>query len=124
MRLVYLFENNKINTGIETLLKIDGKIPQIKKMEGSNCSIVEYDMEGDSELIAKIMSKINYKIVNNFKPMSVLINESSEYFNKRLYPLVNELERKLRELLYLVKALYDDKKAKKEIYNLEKKDFW
>lgn len=123
MRLVYLFENNKINTGIETLLKIDGKIPQIKKMEGSNCSIVEYDMEGDSELIAKIMSKINYKIVNNFKPMSVLINESSEYFNKRLYPLVNEFERKLRELLYLVKALYDDKKAKKEIYNLEKKTF-
>lgn len=93
-------------------------------MEGSNCSIVEYKMEGDSELIAKTMSKINYKIVNDFKPMSVLINESSEYFNKRLYPLVNELERKLRELLYLVKALYDDKKAKKEIYNLEKKDFW
>lgn len=30
MRLVYLFENNKINTGKENLLKIDGKIPQIK----------------------------------------------------------------------------------------------
>lgn len=52
--------------------------------------------------------------------MIVVSNEASEYFNKRLFPLVNEFERKLRKLLYL--ATIDNPDYKNKIQMLEEKD--
>lgn len=40
-----------------------------------------------------------------------------------LFPLINELERKLRKLLYLAVSISDNTEAKKSIQRLEEKDF-
>ena len=53
----------------------------------------------------------------------VLTCESSEYYNKMLFPLINELERKLRKLLYIAASISDDGNAKESINQLEEKDF-
>lgn len=53
----------------------------------------------------------------------VLSCESSEYYNRMLFPLVNVLERKLRKLLYLAASISDNTEAKKSIQRLEEKDF-
>lgn len=45
--------------------------------------------------LPKKISKINLKVVNELKLISILSNDSSEYFNKRIYPLVSEFEKNL-----------------------------
>ena len=56
-----------------------------------------------------------------YKP-TVLTNECSAYFNKALYPTVNEFERKLRKLLYLASSLRGDEKSQNVIVRLEEQD--
>ena len=44
------------------------------------------------------------------------------YFNKALYPIVNEFERKLRKLLYLASSLHGDENSQKVIVGLEEQE--
>ena len=60
-------------------------------------------------------------IVENFAP-TVLINESLAYFNRKLFPYINEFERKLRKFLYLKSAIYTGEKRIENIRDLESKD--
>ena len=53
----------------------------------------------------------------------VLSCESSEYYNRILFPLINGLERKLRKLLYLAASISGNGEAGKNIRELEEKDF-
>lgn len=95
--------------------------PEIEEIENSNCIIVKYKKDGNNEESAKILSAINEKIKDKYNP-TILTDESSAYFNKNLYPLFNEFERKLRKLLYLKSALNPNQKAVENINNLESKD--
>lgn len=79
-------------------------------------------MPSESESSAKKLSEINDKIIEKYNP-TILSNESSAYFNKKLYPLFNEFERKLRKLLYLKSALSTKTKETENIKDLEGKDF-
>ena len=79
-------------------------------IENSTCWIAQYTMGGENEDSAKALSLINDYIVEHFNP-TILTNESSAYYNKKLFPDINEFERKLRKLLYLKSAIYHgDKK--------------
>ena len=95
--------------------------PEIEEIENSNCIIVKYKKDGNNEENAKILSAINEKIKDKYNP-TILTDESSAYFNKNLYPLFNEFERKLRKLLYLKSALNPNQKAVENINDLESKD--
>ncbi len=123
MRLKYLFENDKMNNKEFNFLEMHDFKFHIDELKGCNYSIVEYKIEGFNDKVAQKTSRINLIVVNELKPISVLINDSSEYFNKRLYPLVNDFERKLRELLYLIKAINNLESAESKIYNLENIEF-
>lgn len=117
----YLFTDDiKIND--EKELSLCGFVPEIEPIKNSDCKIVKYISAGNSVEDAKSLSSVNETIMDKYKP-TVLTNESSAYFNKRLYPLFNEFERKLRKLLYLKSALYKNKDDVKAIDNLEGMDF-
>lgn len=117
----YLFIGEEIITD-ENELCLYGVDPEIENIKNSDCRIVRYISDGDNEESAKLLSNINETVIEKFNP-TVLTNESSAYFNKRLYPLFNEFERKLRKLVYLKCALYNNKDETKALDNLERMDF-
>ena len=116
----YLFINDTYKAEIENY-KPDKVTIEFYNIENSDCWIASYSMVGDNETGAKILSEVNEYIVNKFSP-TVLSNGSSAYFNRMLFPCINEFERKLRKLLYLKSALNKGDKAVENISGLESKD--
>lgn len=93
----------------------------IYDVENSTCWIVTYSLSGEKEDSAKVLSQVNDYVMGHFAP-TVLTNESSAYYNRKLYPYINEFERKLRKLLYLKSAIYHGDKKIDNIRDLESKD--
>ena len=116
----YLFVDDKMRTEIEAY-KPDKVITEFYSIDNSDCWIVSYTIPGENENGAKILSDINEYVMEKFSP-TVLSNGSSAYFNRMLFPCINEFERKLRKLLYLKAALNRGDKAVENINGLESKD--
>ncbi len=118
----YLFVNNT-DTDKEFIgkYKTDKVNIEIVEIEGSNCWIAIFEIMGENLTSAKILSQLNDDIIKKYYPI-VLTNESSAYFNRALFPYMNELERKLRKLLYLKSALTPSDKGTDNIKDLESKD--
>lgn len=98
MRQEYLFTDLDKFEEVEKY-KVDEVEQKIYKIEGTECFIVKYSLNGDKKKNAKILSKIDEEITEKFLPI-VLTNDSSKYYNKMLYPYINEFERKLRCFFY------------------------
>lgn len=92
------------------------------QLNGNDSWISLFSHESNSEDSAILLSKLNIKIMENHSP-TVLTNESSQYFNKRLFPLLNDFERKLRKLLYLYISINPSLEGTERIKDLEKLDF-
>lgn len=134
MLLEYLFFDKSKRSSVERLneglqehwgkLKKDGSPPNItyKDFDDGDCWIVRYEKKGNSEQTAIQFSEISEKVYKVFLP-TILTDESAEYFNKNLYPLVNQFERRLRKLLYLKVSLSNEEKLKSTIRDIEKKNF-
>jgi hypothetical protein len=88
-----------------------------------NFSVLAISINGDNEDNARVLSKIHDEIIAS-NDVIVINNGCSEYFNKSLYPIINEFERKLRKLVYLAVVLSEPDKIKgmENIENLEEKD--
>lgn len=86
------------------------------------CRYIQFFVEGDNEEAAKTLSKLDDTIREKFH-LTILESGCAVYFNKRLYPLINNFEIKLRKLLYLTSAINKKGKTNKNIANLEKQDF-
>lgn len=84
--------------------------------------IVSFSTKNEGEKDAKVLSDLNESIVSKYTVIA-LRNESAAYFNRRLYPIINEFERRLRTLLYLQTRLGSDEEAKNIIKDLEGMDF-
>jgi hypothetical protein len=120
MKNEYLFLSDQHRATVEAY-KPDGITIEIFGIDKTKLWVVAYSLANANEDSAKRLSDIN-SFIMQYSPL-VLSCESSEYFNKTLFPLVNELERKLRKLLYLVASISDNEKAKTSIKQLEEKDF-
>lgn len=116
----YLFLDDKHKKEIETQ-KYDNVTGKIRTLENTSVWMATYSVPGKSEEIAKKLSAVHLSVSPHAS--HVLSCESSEYFNKMLYPHINEMERKLRKLVYLAASISDKEEAKKIIANLEEKDF-
>lgn len=116
----YLFIDNTHREAVEKYAP-DKATREIHDIENSTCWIVTYALPKENEDCAKALSQINKYVVEHFKP-TVLTNESSAYYNRKLFPHINEFERKLRKLLYLKSAIYHGEKKIDNIRNLESKD--
>ena len=91
-----------------------------KKTLTGDYYIVAVEMKSNSEEVAKKLSDMNEIIVSTISP-TVLTNGAAAYFNKMLFPFVNDFERKLRKLLYAASTLKPSEKN--TIGNLEEQDF-
>lgn len=120
MKQEYLFTDS---TQYEDVKKysVDNVKSEIQKIDGTEYFIAIYSVSGENEENAKVLSRVNEYIIEKFCP-TVLTNESSAYFNKILFPYVNEFERKLRKLLYLKSIVNGSEKASENIRDLEDKD--
>ena len=89
-----------------------------------NCWVVQFQInESSLEESARHLSLIHDTIVDTFAPFT-LDNEASSYYNKRLYPLINDFEMRLRKFLFLSIALVDNKSLWRKIKDLDKIDFY
>ena len=94
---------------------------EICDIKNSDCWIAKCSIDGDNKESANILSAVHEYVINNYKP-TVLSDGCSAYYNKFLYPYFNEFECKLRKLLYLKRALSEDKRDSETIKDLESKD--
>lgn len=118
----YLFTNKEHRETIEKYYRQQDNIKlDIEEIENSDCWIAKFSTVKNDEASAKRLSVLNDDIVQKYHP-TVLTNDSSAYFNKVLFPYINEFERKLRKLLYLKSALSLNPKNVETIRNLEEKD--
>jgi hypothetical protein len=90
----------------------------INDFEDSDCWIAVFTVSGNTESGAIILSEINEFICKNFHCVT-LTNESSSYFNRALFPHINEFERKLRKLLYIASEKSGKKDGAENISELE-----
>ncbi len=116
----YLFLSDESRIAIEGY-KPNGVTVEISNIDNTQLWIAAFSVDGKNEDSAKKLSDIHMAL-KKYSPL-VLSCESSEYYNRKLFPLVNELERKLRKLLYLAVSISDNAEAKKSIQRLEEKDF-
>lgn len=93
-----------------------------RDFENLECWTIRYERSENGEAAAKQISKISSRICQKFSP-TILTDESSEYFNKTLYPLVNKFERLLRKFLYLKVSQCDEEKFRSVITDIDQKDF-
>lgn len=117
----YLFTSNKYKADLERLVVPEKITKEIVEIENSECWTLLISVVGESKEAARILDPINRQVCEKYKP-TVLTNECSAYFNKALYPIVNEFERKLRKLLYLASSLQGDEKSQKVIVGLEEQE--
>lgn len=94
---------------------------EIEDFGTKDAFIVRYTSEHDTERDAIELSKLNEDVIA-CKPI-VLTNGSSAYFNQRLYPLINEFERKLRKLVYIASTYNDIEEAKDMLNTMESMTF-
>lgn len=116
----YLFLSDEYRAKVEAL-RPDGITVEIFGIENTPLWIATFSLANKNEDSAKILSEVHTTIFQ-YSPL-VLSCESSEYYNRILFPLVNELERKLRKLLYLAASISDNDKAKENVKQLEDRDF-
>ncbi|SEW26213.1 hypothetical protein [[Clostridium] fimetarium] len=121
MILEYLFSDEELKEDI--LRYKEGKLNiSIKNIKDSSFWIAEFIMVGENEQSTLDLSKINDDITERFNCIT-LTNECAFYFNKILYPLINEFERKLRKILYIASKLSGSATDTAVICDLEKMEF-
>lgn len=121
MRQEYLFPNKEKFEELKAYTA-DGIQVDVIEVKDTEALIFALSINSNSFDSAKTLSNKNLEILQKYNP-TVLLDESSEYFNKNLYPLANEFERKLRKFLYLSSILHKEESDCKNIDNLEQKEF-
>lgn len=116
----YLFIGDESQKVIEEYKPV-GVTVEINSLENSDCWIAIYSVHGESKKSAELLSSVNDYVVKECHP-TILTNGSSAYFNRVLFPYINEFERKLRKLLYLKSAISKGEKFSENIQDLESKD--
>lgn len=113
--------NHKLETSYDNNENLPFQITY-RDFEKLECWTVRYEGSEDDEAAARQISEISSRMCQEFSP-TVLTDESSEYFNKTLYPLVNKFERLLRKFLYLKVSQCDEEKFRSVITDIDQKDF-
>ena len=119
MRNEYLFSTRFKVSELKALLP-EGVSIKTRTIKDKKSWIAIFTVSKNDEAGAKKLAEVNMAI-SKYSPLELLC-ESSEFFNKSLFPLVNQFERKLRKLLYLAAYISDNADAQGNVKQLEKKD--
>ncbi|MBQ0003639.1 MAG: hypothetical protein KBT21_08885 [Treponema sp.] len=134
MLLQYLIKKN------DTTSKITGFKPEsdsikmnCEELKDSDTYLVTFTVDSNDIKAARFLAPLNDSIIEEYKDnCTILENQAAAYFNKTLFPLINDFERLLRKVLYTAKStlLNKDKvdpkikeKIEKNIVELEKMEF-
>ncbi len=117
----FLFNENPDIQGIKKFKPDEVKI-NVENIKETSNYLLKVSIQGDNEKSANSLDEFQEKLLKEYSDIIVLSSESSKYYNRRLYPLINDMERNLRHLLFLANTLMgkDDGTLLK---NLEKMDF-
>lgn len=122
----YLFRTDENNAKIKKHVsenKVNLTVDFDNMKNNKDIWIVKCSIPQNDSTSAGILSNL-HEYIMTFNPI-ILTCESSEYYNKRLFPLINEFEGKLRKLLYLANSVSgksdESKTANNVIYELEEK---
>ena len=123
----YLFMTNEFETELRELANsqnVDVKfINIINKSEEveKEYQLLQLKIDGESIEVAKALDKLNDEICKKYNP-AVVINDSSAFFSKILYPIINDFERKLRYIICLVCANVSSDTPNKVLEEVDEKD--
>lgn len=112
----YLFLSDENRTAVEGYKPPTDVKFKISKVNETSW-IASFSINGDDQTCAMKLSEV-HSAISEYSPL-VLMCESSGYYNKELYPLVNELERKLRNLLYSLLPFLKHEEVMENIKDLE-----
>lgn len=122
MKLEFLYTDESYKEKISGI-EIGGGV-KFSQTNKSKLYIFTYEVKGENidgaEVLSKIKSQV-IKVVDKDK-CYLLTDGASEYFNKQLYPLYNQFERYLRQVICLCAVKTGDKIAKEFALKLEKLD--
>lgn len=121
MIIEFLFTSKDYRNELEHYSVPQESNKQIVDLQSSDGWIVCISRKGENETSAIILSNLRDEVCEKYQPV-IITDGASAYFNKKLYPLANEFERKLRKLLYCASALHTDKQGAEVINNLEAMD--
>lgn len=85
--------------------------------------VVSYKLSGENEQNASVLDKLHTKMLDFDFKITILECGSSKYYNKRLFPLINSMERKIRKLVYLATATSENESVQELIKDLESLTF-
>lgn len=134
MLLQYLIKKTDNTTKI-TEFKPESELVKMncEELKDSDTFWVSFTVDSNDIKAARLLAPVNDNIVEIYKnDCTVLENQSSAYFNKSLFPLINDFERLLRKVLYTAKStlLNKDKvdlkikeKIEKNIVDIEAMEF-
>ena len=123
MKLEFLYTDESYKEKIKDI-KIGDSVT-LSHTNESNLYIFSYEIKGENSDGAKLLSDIKiqvYKVID--KEKCFLIGDgASEYYNKQLYPLYNQFERGLRQVIALSAVRDGKEKTKQLARELEGLDF-
>ncbi len=117
----YLIRNLGEAEYVEAYNPVGVKKRMCSAAKGS-CWSVRFSVEGENERAAKQLSEVDEYLVHNIH-LTAMSCGCYAYFHRKLYPLINEFELKLRQLLYVKSAMNHDDESAKNISDLESKSF-
>lgn len=123
MKLQFLYTDDSYKEKIHDI-KLGDSVT-LSHTNESNLYIFSYEIKGENSDGAKLLSDIKiqvYKVID--KEKCFLIGDGlSEYYNKQLYPLYNQFERGLRQVIALSAVRDGKEKTKQLARELEGLDF-
>lgn len=123
MKLEFLYTDESYKEIVADIqIKDDVKLTHSQE---SNLFVLRYEVKGDNSEGAKLLSNIKCQIEMKLDKDKyiILTDGASEYYNKQLYPLYNQYERELRQVIALSAVRDGKEKTKQLARELEGLDF-
>lgn len=109
---------------LDNLKKFENNLIELVEFElGENMYLVCLSTKGETFKEVDLLDEINTDIKENYKETYLISCDSSEFYNQKLYKLVNRMERKLREFVYIAIIKVDIEEFQNLHNKLEKIDF-
>ena len=122
MKLEYLYTDDSYKAIIS---KLSIEKITLSEKEKDKLFIFSYDLPGENEETAKELSELHTSVFEKLenKKLFILTNEAAEYFDGRLYPLINKFERLFRKAIALIANKNANEKAIEYAKKLEQLEF-
>lgn len=115
------------------IAKVD-QLDSLRMFKNAVIEVEEFEIGNDKVLFrittkensfkeANLLDKINTEINQNYEEVQLISCDSSEFYNQKLYKLVNKMERKIREFVYIAIIKVDTEEFENLYGQLEKIDF-